>query len=258
MLSSESQFKIAMQVAHLCAIISNYCFSSTMNNVFSASCIIRVAFFFLLFPALHAQRLQLQVHTGWNASEAFIKDQGQSKRETLTYYDTVPKSQYGIALNLRLIRSWHLRVEGNYRQYRTFFEMQQPGLGGPATLLGNLYNEKYTLSLLPEYRRVFFPDKPVQLPVYAYVGLAMSQEKGKNYQYVNIINNGLLIITDSFEADTQWGTSVGMGINPKWKRVGGLLDLRFSRMAYANEAGLVGELAYNHFTVALGLTFDLL
>lgn len=213
-------------------------------------------FFFFSFQHLDAQRLQLQIQTGENFSEAHIKDNGQSVRETSTFWDTVPGSQLGLALNARIYQKFYLRLDGNYRAYRTFFRTEEVVPGGNTNyILGNLYNEKFSVSLLPEYR-LQLTKKPgkIQVPGYVFAGPVLSFERGKNFVYTLDVPTSY---NSTNEVDPQAGWSVGAGINPKWSILGLLVEARYTRFGYAEESLAVGKIAYNHFTFMFGLSVDL-
>jgi len=212
--------------------------------------------FFLCQNAV-AQRLQVQAHVGFNASEALIQDGGQTVRETSTYFGTIPGAHLGLSLNGRLTQHFYLRLDGNYRAYRTFFRTEQPVSTGTRYTLGNLYNEKFNISLLPEYRFHLAKKNRFQTPVYVFAGPVIAFEAGNNYQESYIFSTGSTTLMLSNKPDAQLGWSLGGGINPKWERWGILFELRYTRFGYANEGIPPGELAYEHFTGAIGLTVDI-
>lgn len=214
---------------------------------------------FFSFQNADAQRLQVQLQVGANASEGFIKDNGQSLRETGTFFDTVPNAQLGIALHAKVFKNFHLRLDGNYRAYRTTFRTEEPASGGGTRYaLGNLYNERFNFSLLPEYRFKLSEGDRFQMPIYAFAGPVLSVEKGKNYSDSYVIGglNSVTIRTE-IKPDAQAGWCLGAGINPKLGRWGLLAEMRYTRLGYANEGLVVGDIAYEHFTFMAGLSVDL-
>ncbi len=217
-----------------------------------------VALFFS-FQNADAQRLQVQFQVGANVSEGFIKDNGQPLRETRTFFDTISNLQFGVALHAKVFRNFHLRLDGNYRAYRTFFNTQEPESGGGTrSVLGNLYNERFNFSLLPEYRFKLAEGGRFQMPIYAFAGPVLSVEKGKNYSDSYVFGGfSPLTIRTEFESDAQAGWCVGGGINPKLGRWGLLAEIRYTRLGYANEGLIVGDIAYEHFTFMMGLSVDL-
>lgn len=215
------------------------------------------AILFFSLQIIVAQRLQVQAYSGFNASEAFIKDMGQTVRETSTFFDTMPNSQLGIAFNGRLTQHFHLRLDGNYRAYRTFFRTEEQTSNGTRYILGNLYNEKFSVSLLPEYRFTLAKNAHAQLPAYIFVGPAMTFEVNDNYQDSYVFGNGSTTFNGSIKPDAQWGWSIGGGVNPKWHRWGVMLEVRYNRFGYAKEGIPVGKIAYEHLTGSLGLTVDI-
>jgi hypothetical protein len=227
--------------------------SSSFKTAFGAAAL---AAFFLSQNAV-AQRLQVQAHVGFNASEAFIRDKGQTVRETGTYFDTIPNAHLGLSLSTQLTKHFYLRLDGNYRAYRTSFRTEEQTSTGVRYMLGNLYNEKFNLSLLPEYRFRLATKNRFQAPAYVFAGPVMMFESGKNYQESYVFGNGSATFGSSAKPDAQFGFSVGGGINPKWNRWGLLFELRYTRFGYAEEGIPVGELAYEHFTGAFGLTVDI-
>lgn len=212
--------------------------------------------FFLCQNAV-AQRLQVQAHVGFNASEAFIRDNGQAVRETGTDFDTIPNTHLGLSLNAQLAKRFHLRLDGNYRAYRTSFRTEEQTATGTRYMLGNLYNEKFNVSLLPEYRFPLVTKNRFQAPAYVFAGPVMVFESGKNYQDSYVFGNSSTTLRLSTQPDAQLGFSIGGGINPKWNRWGLLFELRYTRFGYANEGLPVGELAYEHFTGTFGLSVDI-
>ena len=208
------------------------------------------------FQYVDAQRLQVQVQVAGNNSEAHIQDNGQSVRETRTFWDTVPGSQLGLALNARIYKKFYLRLDGNYRAYRTFFRTEEVVPGGNTNyILGNLYNEKFNVSLLPEYRlQLTKKSGKVQVPGYVFAGPVLSFERGKNYVYTLDVPTSY---TSTNEVNPAAGWSVGAGINPKWAIFGLLFEARYTRFGYAEESLAVGKIAYNHLTFMFGLSIDL-
>ena len=215
---------------------------------------VALAILFLFSQNADAQRLQVQFQVGANASEGFIKDNGQSLRETGTYFDTISHVQLGVALHAKVFRNFHLRLDGNYRAYRTFFNTEQPSQGLSNFVLGNLYNERFNFSLLPEYRFKLAEGGQVQMPIYAFAGPVFSFEKGKNYSDTYTF---LQTYRTEIKPDPQSGWCFGAGINPKWRRLGLMLELRYTRLGYANEGLIVGDIAYEHLTFMTGLSVDL-
>lgn len=212
-----------------------------------------VALFFS-FQNADAQRLQVQFQVGANFSEGLIKDNGQSLRETITHFDTIPGAQLGLAVNARIIKNFHLRVDANYRAYRTTFRTEQPSQGLTNYVLGNLYSEKFNFSLLPEYRFMLTQDALIKIPGYVFAGPVLSFEVGENYADTYTFPD---TYRTAIKPDPQGGWCVGLGINPKWRRFGLLAEVRYTRSNYANEGLLIGEMGYQHLTVMTGLSVDL-
>ena len=208
---------------------------------------------FLLFgQSAEAQRYQLQFQFGGNFSKATIQDNGQSLRETSTFYDTIGNAQFGLAFRARLQKNFYLRLDGNFRAYRTFFNTQDKSSVGDRYILGNLISEKFNVSLLPEYRFA------VSTHPYVFAGPVLSFERKKNYSRSFLIENGSQTIVGEIKPDAQAGWSVGAGINPRLFRFLGLLvETRYTRFGYSNEDIPVGKIAYGHFTVMLGLSVGL-
>ena len=196
----------------------------------------------------------MQFQVGANASEGFIKDNGQSLRRTSTDFDTISNTQWGFAVNARIVKNFHLRLDGNYRAYRTFFNTEQPSQGLSNYIIGNLYNEKFNFSLLPEYRLMLVKGGPIQMPVYIFAGPVLSFEVEENYADTYTFPDNY---RTAIKPDPQGGWCVGLGINPKWRRFGLLAEVRYTRLNYANEGLLVGEIGYQHLTFMTGLSVDL-
>ncbi len=212
-----------------------------------------VALFFSLQNA-DAQRLQVQFQVGGNFSEGLIKDNGQSVRETGTYFDTISNVQFGVALNAKIFKNFHLRLDGNYRAYRTSFNTEQPSQGLSNFVLGNLYSERFNIALLPEYRLMLAQAGPIKMPAYVFAGPVFSFEKGKNYSDTYTFTQ---TYRTEIKPDPQGGWSIGGGINPKWRRFGLMFEMRYTRLGYVNEGLIVGDIAYEHFTFMTGLSVDL-
>lgn len=217
-----------------------------------------LSFFLLSFVSLSAQRIQLQLQVGTNASEARIQnsDAGYIDRETATYFDTLPV-QLGLGVKIKLLRNFYVRLDGNYKAYRTFFRVEENTNGVPRYVLGNLYNEKYTYSLLPEYQHTFLDGGRIKLPVYVFGGPVFSLERDKNYSENYIISGGSETILGAVRPETQSGWSLGLGCNPKWKRLGIMLEGRLQRIGYQKEGIVPGKIAYQHFSFITGITVDL-
>ena len=226
-------------------------------QVFKVSPWVSFLTFFFFCQIAVAQRLQVQFQVGMNASEAFIEDNGQLNRETATFYDTINNIQLGLAVNAQIFKNFHLRLDGNYRAYRTFFETEEQLGLGKRYILGNLYSEKFNVSLLPEYRLHLSKSGRVQVPVYAFAGPVLSFEKEKNYADAYLIENGSMLIRSEIKPKVQSGWCFGAGVNPKWRRWGLLAEFRYTRFAYSNEDLPVGKMAYEHFTFMTGITIDL-
>ncbi len=201
-----------------------------------------------------AQRLQVQLQVGANFSEGLIKDNGQSLRQTSTDFDTISNTQWGFAVNARIAKNFHLRLDGNYRAYRTFFNTEQPSQGLSNYVIGNLYNEKFNFSLLPEYRLMVAQGALIKMSGYVFAGPVLSFEVEKNYADTYTFTD---TYKTAFKPDPQGGWCVGLGINPKWRRFGLLAEVRYTRLNYANEGLIIGELGYEHFTLMTGLSVDL-
>lgn len=206
---------------------------------------------------LYAQRFQLQLGIGANFSEAFLHDDGLSRERTSIFYDSIGNIQLSLGVNARLFGQFHLRAEGNYKNFRTFYDFEMPGTGGSFAVLGNLYKENWTVSLLPEYRfNLVKPDR-FELPLYAFAGPVLSVEQAKNYSYSLVIHNGASDVFEAVKPDASLGWSIGAGINPKWRRLGALAEMRYTRTAAAVEGAVIPEVSFGHFTLAAGLTFNL-
>lgn len=216
--------------------------------------------FFLLFTFvnLKAQRVQLQMQIGINASEARIQnsDVGYISRETATYFDTLPM-QLGLGAKVKVFRNFYVRLDGNYKAYRTFFSVEESTGGVSKFVSGNLFNEKYSYSLMPEYQYTFLRGQRVELPVYGFAGPVFSFEKEKNYSDNYLFSGGSTSFPNAVKPDAQLGWSLGLGCNPKWKRIGIMLEGRLLRIGFEQEGILPGKIAYQHFTLMTGITYDL-
>lgn len=217
-------------------------------------------FFFLVpFANLTAQRIQLQMQIGTNASEARIQNTGTGylSRETITFFDTLPV-QLGLGVKIKAYRNFYVRLDCNYKAYRTYFSaVQGKAAGGSRSVLGNLYNEKYSYSLLPEFQYTPLRGHRIEFPVYVFGGPVFSVEKDKNYSENYLFDGGSLIILAATKPDPQTGWSIGLGCNPKWKRLGLMLEGRLLRIGYQTEGIVPGKIAYQHFTLMTGITYDL-
>lgn len=217
-----------------------------------------VAFFLFNLSDAAAQRIQIQAQVGANFSKARIQDieTGYDSRETATYFDTLPV-QLGLGVKIKAFRHFYVRVDGSYKAYRTYFHAEQQDGSVSKYITGNLFNEKYTCSLLPEFQYTLINGKRFELPVYVFTGPVLSFEKEKNFSYNYLISNGLSAFENAIEPDNQTGWSFGLGVNPKWRRLGLLLEGRLLRIGYQEEGALVGKIGYQHFTVMSGITYDL-
>ncbi|HOY06278.1 MAG TPA: hypothetical protein PLO67_12800 [Saprospiraceae bacterium] len=217
-----------------------------------------LSFFLVTVGNVQAQRIQLQIQAGVNASEARIKDSdaGYLSRETITFFDTLPV-QLGVGVKIKVFRNFYVRLDGNYKAYRTFFEVEESMGGVSSYVLGNLYNEKYSYSLLPEYQHTFLQGKRIEFPVFGFAGPVFSFEKGNNYSYNDVIDGGSAVFLNAVKPDVQTGWSLGLGCNPKWKRWGLLLEGRLLRIGYQEESIIPGRIGYQHFTFMSGITYDL-
>ncbi|MBL7781387.1 MAG: hypothetical protein JNM22_09240 [Saprospiraceae bacterium] len=232
--------------------------SAHLKHFATATKLFLVAFFLLNLTDATAQRLQIQAQAGTNFSKGRIQDieTGYVSRETSTYFDTLPV-QLGLGIKIKAFRHFYVRVDGSYKAYRTYFHAEQQDGNVPKYILGNLYNEKYTWSLLPEFQYTLISGKRFELPAYVFTGPVLSFEKEKNFSYNYLISNGLSAIENAIEPDSQTGWSFGLGFNPKWRRLGLLLEGRLLRIGYQDEGALVGRIAYQHFTIMSGITYDL-
>lgn len=212
---------------------------------------------FLGAAPLSAQRLQLQLSVGTNFSEAFLHDDALPRKETSVFYDSIGNAQFGLGLHARVYRGLHLRAELNYKNFRTFYDFTPTGGSAQATVLGNLYKENWTVSVLPEFRVNLLKPGDFSLPVYAFVGPVFSFEQAKNFSQSTIIDGGAVDVLDETDPDMAPGWSVGAGLNPKWRRLGVLAELRYTRTAAVSEGGPLPTLSFEHFAVLAGLTFDL-
>ena len=202
----------------------------------------------LFWHSAEAQRYQLQFQIGANFSEASIQDNGQSLRETSTFYDTIGNAQFGLAFHAQVRKNFYLRLDGNYRAYRTFFNTKEES---PLRyILGNLISEKINISLLPEYRF------GVITHPYGFAGPVLSLERKKTFSSSYLIQNGSQPTVTEIKPDAQLGWCIGVGVNPQFGRFGLLLETRYTRFPYSNEGLPVGEIAYKHFTVLFGLTVN--
>lgn len=217
-------------------------------------------FFFLVpFANLTAQRIQLQMQIGTNASEARIQNTGTGylSRETITFFDSLPV-QLGLGVKIKAYRNFYIRLDCNYKAYRTFFDAEERiAVGGSRVVLGNLYNEKYSYSLLPEFQYTLLRGRRIEFPVYVFGGPVFSVEKGKNYSENYLFDVSSVTILGAIKPDLQTGWSIGLGCNPKWKRLGLMLEGRLLRIGYQKEGIIPGKIAYQHFTLMTGITYDL-
>jgi len=222
--------------------------------------VLATVLFFMLYgaPLAYGQRLQVQLHAGPNFSEAFLHDDALSARETSIFYDSIGDIQLGLAVNLKVFKHLHVRLDGNYKNFRTFFQTESSGFGGERIVLGNLYKENWTFSVLPEFRINVLKKAAFELPLYAFAGAAFSFEQGKNFVYALVIQNGSETYETTTKPDVAGAWSVGAGINPKWRRFGLLGEGRYTRTSPVSEGGPVSPFSFGHFTLLFGLTFDLL
>ena len=217
----------------------------------------------VLFPLIFtistatAQRFQVQLGAGVNFSEAFLHGDGLSRERTSIFYDSIGNIQLSLGLNARLFGQFHLRAEGNYKNFRTFYDFETPGTGGPIAVLGNLYKENWTISLLPEYRFNLVQPGRFELPLYAFAGPVLSVEQAKNYSYSLVIHNGASDVFDAVKPDAALGWSIGAGINPKWRRLGALAETRYTRTSAVSEGGVIPKISFGHLTLVAGLTVNI-
>lgn len=94
----------------------------------------------------------------------------------------------GVTVNARVAKRFHLRLDGNYRAYRTFFNTEQPSQGLSNYVIGNLYNEKFNFSLLPEYRLMLAQGTLIKMPGYVFAGPALSFEVEKIRQTPTLLS----------------------------------------------------------------------
>jgi hypothetical protein len=165
--------------------------------------------------------------------------------------------QIGLGVKVKVYRNFYVRLDGNYKAYRTFFEVEESIVGGSKYVLGNLYNEKYSYSLLPEFQYTLMRGHLIELPVYVFGGPVLSIEKDKNYSENTLIDGGIETILGAVKPDNQTGWSIGLGCNPKWKKWGLTLEGRLLRIGYQEEGITPGKIAYQHFTFMTGITYDL-
>ena len=233
--------------------------SGHFNFVVSATKLLLLSFFLLFNLAdAAAQRLQIQVHAGGNFSKARIQDSesGYVSRETATFFDTLPV-QLGLGVKIKAFRHFYLRVDGSYKAYRTYFYAELPDGSLPKYITGNLYNEKFIYSLLPEFQYKIMSSRRFELPAYVFAGPVLSFERKTNYSINYQIYGGVSAVERTIKPLPQSGWSVGLGLNPKWRRLGLLLEGRLLRIGYQDEGTFVGKIAYQHFTVMYGITYDL-
>lgn len=210
----------------------------------------------LLTASASAQRLQIQGSIGTNFSEAFLHDDALAGKETKTYFDSIGNIQPGLGVNARLYRFLHLRAEANYKNFRMYYKTETAGTTDKTTVLGNLYKENWTISILPECRFNLVKGGRSSISAYGFAGLLFSLEQAKNFSYSNVIRNGIATFNDEIKPDVAPGWSVGAGINPKWRRLGFLLEMRYSRTGAVSEGGVLPEVSFEHFAMLFGLTLD--
>lgn len=217
-------------------------------------CLLLLLFFSITTAT--AQRFQIQLGAGVNFSEALLHSDALSRERTSIFYDSIGNIQLSLGVNARLFGQFHLRAEGNYKIFRTFYDFETPGTGGPIAVLGNLYKENWTISLLPEYRFNLVKPARFELPLYAFAGPVLSVEQAKNYSYSLVIHNGASEVFDAVKPDAALGWSIGAGINPKWRRLGFLAEMRYTRTSSTTEGALIPKVSFGHFALIAGLTFN--
>ena len=164
----------------------------------------------LLTASATAQRLQIQGSVGTNFSEAFLHDDALAKKETTTFYDSIGNIQPSLGVNLRIYRFLHLRAEANYKNFGTFYNTEKLNGTDKTSVLGNLYKENWTFSILPECRFNLVKAGSFSLPAYGFAGLLFSVEQAKNFSSSSVIRNGIgthtLIHRDQYPRTAIGGT----------------------------------------------------
>jgi hypothetical protein len=205
--------------------------------------------------SISAQRFQVQLLGGFAGAIPIFNSPELITRSAFVSYDSVPSIQLGLAVQMNLKKGFHVRLEGNYRSYRTFFSLEQKGSGPlPISSIGNIYNEKLSISLLPGYSRKIFQKNAWTNHVYAFAGPTLEFELDNTYSYTFRFPDSYNI---SHDPGVKTGAVGGIGMNLRWKKIGILVELRGGFSGKSVENPLIPKVSYRHVAFLGGLSLDL-
>lgn len=208
--------------------------------------------FFFVLTAISAQKFEIQLFTGPCSGFANVRKPTYPDLQAVVYNDSsILRS--GFAVKLKFKNRFRLRTGLDLYRYRT--EYYTPGFPNPAGG-GNLYNEKITLSLLPEYQFSQHQFKHVGLEWYGFAGLDVGLEIGKNWSYNYVFDQINYSYTDERKPDPSVGISAGTGGQLHYKHLGFMSELRYSGIITGGENPLFGRFRYHWFSFLFGLTFQ--
>jgi hypothetical protein len=205
--------------------------------------------FLFLAVVLQAQKFEIQIFTGPSVGSVKIKQGPAQKFEGAIYNDS-SYLRTGLAFNMKIHNRFRLRLGADYYQYRTYFHTPESEKNWA---IGNLYNEKFTISVLPELRFNDRSLKKIHWQWYLFAGLNLGLEQDKNWsEYVSFQNS----YDTALKPDISTGLSGGVGVHAHYKHFGLMLENRFDGVNSNKEKSEIGDLRYFWYSCLLGLTFQ--
>lgn len=170
---------------------------------------------------------------------------------TVNKFESLLRS--GAALKFAFNPQFSLRAALDVYQYSVYYYTP----GSPATTVaGDLYNEKTTVSLLPEYRLWTKKFGRSTWTGYGFAGAEAAFEGKKNLSKSRFLKSGsaeVEYVNKEVAPGVNLGLSAGLGTQIFYKRFGLQCDFRYTRAAANDEIPGIAKIRYNWFSLLAGV-----
>lgn len=225
---------------------------------FVSTKILALAMFLLAAFVGQSQRLSVGILGGTNASAPILDWNTGIERQN----DSIPAENaihFGATAKFQLFERLYLRGDAFYKATTSVF-------GADYKVVDELWTtnatiETQTIHLLVAPQIHFFPRNLA----YAYVGLMLEINRGADFTYGQFLQQHkdgttttVAFDTDAAQNTTSPAAVLGLGLHPRFGRLGLFVDARYSRSRPSAVHTLLPRIGQENFALSGGLTFDII